>query len=101
MLLLGLRLSDSFLIYAGPFQSHVQTNTEIQRTHNSVTTTTAEPHGFGDMSGVNLGLRFGKTLFLVIEGSYTSNQWTRTNPTELKADDLKALTGGFAIGGAW
>jgi len=100
-LLLGLRLSDSFLIYAGPFKTHVQTNTEIQRTQNSVTTTTAEPHGTGDISGINLGLRFGKSIFLNIEGSYTTNQWTRTNPTELKADDLNALTGGVAVGGAW
>jgi len=101
LLLLGYRPADSFLIYAGPFTSHIATDAKIKRTANAVTTTTAEPSGSGDFSGVNMGFRWGYHFFIVVEGSYINMKWTREKPTELKASDLSSFVSGITLGGAW
>jgi hypothetical protein len=100
--LAGYRFFDSLLIYAGGFQTHIDMKTDIQRTQNSVTTTTASPNGNGDVSGGNLGIRWYPKFGVVgIEGTYTTNLWTRTNPSEKKADNLDSLTAGFVFGLHW
>jgi hypothetical protein len=99
--LLGYRFGDNFMMYTGPFKSSVKTAAAIQRTISGVTTVTAQPDGIGESTGGVLGLRWGSSVYFTIEGAYSNNQWTREKPSELKAEELNALVGGLAIGGAW
>jgi hypothetical protein len=99
--LLGYRWSENFLVYTGAFKSHVKTEATIKRTSNSITTVTAQPDGVGESSGAIFGVRWGNSIYISIEGISSANQWTRKKPTEQKADELNALVGGVAIGGAW
>lgn len=97
----GYRTSDSALLYLSPFVSRTKARVNIERTAGGTTSTTAEPHGFGDMKGVSLGLRLGKTYFLAMEGSVTETQWTRTQPSELKSERFVDKALGLGVGGSW
>ena len=101
MLLMGYRTNENFLIYAGPFQSHFKTETVIKRKSGTSVNVTGEPNGTGDFTGGSVGVRLGNSIYVALEGTYTSAKWTREKPTELKANDLNSWVGGIAFGGAW
>jgi hypothetical protein len=101
MVLLGYRPSDSFLLYAGPFQSVVNADVAIKRTQGGTTTVTGEPDGNGEMRGITGGLRFGQNFFLNLEVTATETVWTREQPSRLATDKFSDTAFGAAIGGAW
>ncbi|MEK7357539.1 MAG: hypothetical protein AAB250_13890 [Bdellovibrionota bacterium] len=98
---IGYRANDGFLVYVTPFQSHVTAAVDIKRTSGGVTTTTAQPNGFGVMRGVTLGLRLGGGFFLALEASGTETTWTREQPSTLESTKFSDTAIGAAIGGQW
>jgi hypothetical protein len=101
MVLAGYRPFDSLLVYASPFASKTNATVKVERTASGVTSTTAEPNGFGEMKGVTLGARLGTNFFVSVEGTLTETTWTRSSPTELKTDKFSDQALGLVAGVSW
>ncbi len=100
-LLLGFRPHDRWLFYAGPWMTEWELETKLERTEAGVTTITADLKGEGSQQSVVVGLQFGRTFQLNVEGAFTKTEYKKTHPTLVEAESREDFVYGATFGFAW